>query len=129
MRGSHCVKTWSNAPPMMTRSSAETELVAGTKAAVEGLGLRNVLRDFGREAGIRLIMDASAAIGMIERRGAGSAKHIDTKWMWLQGSIRRKDINLFKVGTKENPADLMTKFLTEEEMTRHMAWMGFFFGE
>ena len=125
MRGSHCVKTWSKAQPMVTLSSAKAELVAGTKAAVKGLGFHNTLRDLGRKGDIRLIMDASAAIGMIGRRGNGSAKHIDTKVMWLQGCVRRTEIQLFKIGTKENPADLMTTCLTEEEMTKHMNWMGF----
>ena len=110
---------------MVTLSSAEAELVAATKAAVEALGFRNALKDFGRMAKVELILDASAAIGMIERRGTGTAKHMDTKWMWLQGCVRRREVSLYKIGTKENPADLMTKFLTEEETTKHLKWMGF----
>ena len=74
----------------MTLSSGEAELVAATKAACEGRGYRNILLDLGGEGQVHLIVDASAAIGMTERRGLGSTKHMDTKWMWIQGAIRRR---------------------------------------
>ena len=110
---------------MVTLSTAEAELVAGIKAATEGRGFRNLLKDFGTTGQVKLMMDATAAIGILERRGLGATKHIDTRWMWLQGAIRRGDIELLKVHTKENPADLMTKFLTAEETTKHLNAMGY----
>ena len=127
MRGVHNTKTWSKSQPMVTLSTAEAELVAGVKASTEGRGYRNLLADLGKCAKVRLLMDATAAIGMLERRGLGTAKHIDTRWMWIQGAIRRGDIELLKVHTKSNPADLMTKFLTAEETTKHMKSMGYYY--
>ena len=47
--------------------------------------------------------------------------------MWLQGSIRRRDIILKNIHTNSTPADLMTKFLSAETMERHIHWMGFWF--
>ena len=108
---------------MVTLSTAEAELVAGIKGATEGRGFANLLNDFGTQGSVRLMMDASAAIGMLERSGLGSAKHIDTRWMWLQGAIRRKDIQLLKVHTKCNPADLMTKNLDQATIDRHSGYM------
>ena len=99
MRGRHCVKTWGKAQPMVTLSSAEAALVAGVKAGPEGRGGRHLLADSGRTTKVDLIVDASAAIGMIEKRGMGCVKHIDTKWMWLPGAIRRGDITIFKIDT------------------------------
>ena len=73
---------------------------------------------------MHLAVGASAAIGMMERRGLGSTKHMDTKWMWIQGAIRRKELKLVKVGTHDNPADFMTKSPTAEAMERHFNTMG-----
>ena len=114
---------------MVTLSTAEAELVAGIKGATEGRAYNNLLRDLGSDGEVRLLMDASAAIGMLERRGLGGAKHIDTRWMWIQGAIRRKEIELLKVHTKCNPADLMTKFLTAEDTTKHLRAMGYEYGQ
>ena len=127
MRGLHNVKTWGKAQPMVTLSTAEAELVAGIKAATEGRGFGNLLNDFGTEGQVKLMMDATAAIGILERRGLGATKHIDTRWMWLQGAIRRGDIMLLKVHTKQNPADLMTKLLTAEDTEKHLNAMGYFY--
>ena len=125
MRGQHNVKTWDKAQPLVTLSTAEAELVAGVKAATEGQGFRNLLADFGSEGQVTLLMDATAAIGILERRGLGVTKHIDTHWMWFQGAIRRRDILLQKVHTKQNPADLMTTFLSAEETVKHFTAMGY----
>ena len=129
MRGSHNVKTWDKAQPLVTLSTAEAELVASVKAATEGRGFRNLLADVGKSGQVKLLMDATAAIGMLERRGLGAAKHIDTRWMWMQGAIRRGDILLMKVHTKQNPADLMTKFLSAEDTARHLTTMGYHFDD
>ena len=112
---------------MVTLSSAEAELVAATKTACEGRGNRNMLIDYGSDGKVQPIVGASAAIGMMERRGLGTTKHVDTKWMWIQGAIRRREIQLLKVGTKDNPADLMTKFLIKEDAERHLDRMGYRF--
>ena len=93
------------------------------KGATEGKGVQNLLTDLGKTGQVRLLMDASAAIGMMERRGLGTGKHIDTRWMWIQGAIRRGDIRLLKVHTKSNPADLMTKFLNADETQKHLEAM------
>ena len=129
MRGSHCVKAWGKAQPMVTLSSAEAALVATVKGATEGRGYSNLLSDFGKSAKVKLIMDASAAIGMLERTGIGTATHVDLKWMWIQGAIRRGDIQVLKIGTHDNPADLMTKFLTAETTEKHLNTMGCWYAE
>ena len=73
------------------------------------------------------MMDAAAAIDMLEVRCLGRAKHIDTRWMWIQSSIRKGEIKLLKVHAKSNPADLTTKFLKAEEAEKHLAEMGYFY--
>ena len=127
MRGVHCVKTWCKSQLVVALSSGEAELIAATKAATEVAGYRSAMQDFGSEVASKLVVDASAAIGMMSQSGLGTAKHINTRWMWLQGALKRKELTVHKVHTNDNPADLMTKSLGRDAMERHMQYMGFHF--
>ena len=102
MRGQHCLKFWAKTQTNITTSTAGAELVALVKGTCEAKGMVNVLHDLaGREAGkIGVYTDASAAIGMAQRRGSGKVRHIDCK----DGSV---EVN--KVAGKANPAYIFTK--------------------
>ena len=58
---------------------------------------------------ITTAIDASAAYGMLHRRGVGKMRHIDTSLLWVQEAAQTKKINFVKVDGKDLPADLMTK--------------------
>ena len=121
------MKAWAKAQPMTALSSAEAELIAATKAGTELVGYKHALEDVGMNTKLKLVVDASAAIGMMTRSGVGTAKHSETRWMWMQGAIRRKDIQLEKVHSHDNPEDLFTKSLCHNVMVRHMNFLGFFY--
>ena len=55
-------------------SSGESELYAALKAAAEGLGTMSVLSDLGWFMKGEIWGDASAALGIINRRGLGKKK-------------------------------------------------------
>ena len=74
---------------------------------------------------IRVSMEATAGIAMMRRQGLGNAKHIATQYLWVQERIYAKDIELRRVGTADNLADLMTKPLAEAPMNGLLARMGF----
>ena len=101
MMGGHCIKTWSAAQGAYAFSSAEAELVATNKMAVELLGCLNMLADFGEgerrhpwtepegtgsaftkppsaRGPVQGVVcgDSSAAIAICGRRGAGKLKHM-----------------------------------------------------
>ena len=44
--------------------------------------------------------------------------------MWIQESAGSKSIAVKKVGTKENPADMLTKGLKREPLTEHIKSAG-----
>ena len=124
MMGQHMVKCWSKSQHVVSLSSAEAELYAGVRAASEMVGLASVAKDLGIECSLVLGMDATAAIGMLQREGLGKAKHLTIQYLWLQERLRGGEIKLLKVHTSVNPADLFTKPLTEREMLRHLGRMG-----
>ena len=47
--------------------------------------------------------------------------------MWVQEKNASKEIKYGKVPSKDNPADLFTKFLSGDEIDKHMAAMSFEF--
>ena len=54
---------------------------------------------------------ASAAIGIAQRKGLGTIRHLDTHSLWEQGAVKEKRVQLTKVRGAENPAGMMTAHL------------------
>ena len=76
MVGRCCTKSWSKTQSTIAQSSAESELLATVRGATEGIGLISLERDLGMEFLVRLHVDASAALGIIERRGVGRVRRV-----------------------------------------------------
>ena len=72
-RGSHVLRTWSQTRKTIALSSAEAELTAMVKATCEGLGMAALLADWGEHVELVVFADASAALGIVGRRGAGKS--------------------------------------------------------
>ena len=125
--GAHCVKHWARKQQVVALSSAESELYSGLKAATEGIGVQSLGKDMAVNTSVHLYMDSSAALSLSDRRGLGKAKHIDLQHLWLQDAAKEKRIHPHKVHTDVNPADLMTKPLSEDRITKLMGLMGFTF--
>ena len=83
---------------MMALSSGEAELYAATKASAECRGIRSIFRGIGVSASVKVHVDASAAFGMINRRGLGKVRHIDVQTLWVQEAAARNAIQYRKLG-------------------------------
>ena len=68
----------------MALSSGESELYATLKAAAETLGVIAMYQDFGLSMAGEIWGDARAALGIINRKGLGKTRHIDTGLLWVQ---------------------------------------------
>ena len=127
MVGGHLVKSWSRTQDSVTLSSAEAELVALGKLAAEILGLRSMAMEWGlsvaKEAS-PLYADASAALGIAKRDGAGKLRHINVRSLWLQDKALKAEISFQKVKGEENPADGLTKHVRQELAHRYAGMMG-----
>ena len=100
------------------------------KGACEGLGVNTLLRDLGEsDPKVRMHVDATAAKGVIERKGIGKLRHIELDILWLQEQEARKLLPLNKVLGTDNIADLMTKNLTAAVIDRYVGMMGMRFAE
>ena len=84
MMGSHCLKTWAKTQATVAKSSAESELYGVIRGSTEGLGLITMSLGFGISATVQVHVDASAAKGIVERRGLQQTRHIEVDILWLQ---------------------------------------------
>lgn len=109
--GSHLLKFYSSTQHVISLSSGESEFYAGVKAGSTLLGAMSMALDFGETKRGRLCFDATAAKAMLSRKGHGRAKHIDRSFLWLQQRVQNQELELSKVGTRKNIADLGTKHL------------------
>ena len=111
MNGSHCLKTWSTTQNKVSLSSGEAEYYALVKCGCETSGLQSVMADLGIKTTCLMKTDSTAAKGMTNRGGHGKVKHLQTCELWLQEVVKDKRKEIQKVGTKSNPAELITKQL------------------
>ena len=124
MWGDHIIKSWSKTQSVIALSSGEAEYYGMVKGASEGLGIQSVLRDFEINVMLTLKSDASAAIAIASRRGLGKVRHIEVCQLWLQEKVRSGEVKVVKVGTDENVADSLTKYVSSEILRNHMRATG-----
>ena len=118
--GSHLIKGSSTTQSVVALSSGEAEFYGLVRAGTMGIGIRGILKEMGLDAKIRICTDASAALGIANRRGVGKVRHIETSQLWLQEHVARGDLEIEKVNTQENLADALTKYVSSDAMRAHM---------
>ena len=80
MHGEHVIKTWSSNQAVIALSSGEAEYYGIVRGATHAIGYKSLLYDMGvHPATISVRTDATAAIGIANRRGCGQIWHIDTR--------------------------------------------------
>ena len=123
MLGDHALKTWSKDQSVVALSSGEAELYAANYGAAQALGLKSMANDLGLKFKISLLIDAQATMGIINRQGLGKVRHIEVQGLWLQGAVKGKRIELYKVKGDNNASDLMTKPLNSDVIKRYLTSM------
>ena len=111
VKGSHCLRSWSLTQKFVTLSTAEAELMAAVRAATEGIGMTQLAESLGVQMIARILIDSSAALAVVSRKGNGRLRHVKIGHLWIQEAAAKEEVILAKVRGSENPADLMTKHL------------------
>ena len=73
---------------------------------------------------LQVFVDSSAAKSFASKRGSGKMRHMEVRWLWLQGEVRKGRVRVEKVWGKWTPAELMTKYLTASEVEERSGRMG-----
>ena len=78
--GEHLVRSWSKTQSGIALSSAEAELAGVVRTTAEMIGFAGMMKDLGSVLPGKsyIYADASAALGIIQRKGVGSIRHLDT---------------------------------------------------
>ena len=124
MFGSHCIKSWSVTQTVISLSSGEAEFYAMVKGGSVALGFKSMLMEVGIDVKICLKCDASAAVGIVMRKGLGRVRHIDVTQLWIQEKVAQKLLGIVKVTSKENVSDGLTKGVSGPEVKWMMESVG-----
>jgi hypothetical protein len=117
--GGHCLKTWSSTQAPVALSSAEAEYYSMVEAATRAIGLRAMLSELGVVCvgPVQLYSDSSAARSFAARKGLGRMRHLEVRHLWLQEAVAGQRVQVRRVPGEENPADLLTKYLSVKDVT------------
>ena len=89
------------------------------KVAVQLKGLMSMALDFDMKLKGTLRCDANAAIGIIHREGLGGRpRHIKVQYLWIQAAVKDKELDIRKVPGTSNPADMFTKAVNEDLISK-----------
>ena len=92
-------------------STTEAEYIALTEAVKEAIWLRGLVTELGFEQEIvRVSCDSSSAIQLSKNpKFHERTKHIDVRMHFIRDEISKGVVNVVKVPTEVNPADMLTK--------------------
>lgn len=89
----------------------------------KGWGILSAYRDIGEEHSGKVWTDASAALGVIQRKGLGKTRHIHTHHLWIQEAAAKQRLAFNKIKGTEHCADLMTKHLDQQTIAGQLPRM------
>ena len=106
-----------------TSNNSTFELYAIGTAAQESLYISNFIKEaFEVRTNIRIHTDSSAAKSIAMREGTSKkAKHIKLRHLFIQQLVKSKSITMRKVRSEENPADILTKFVSCDTLRTQLA--------
>ena len=125
MLGKHTLKAYTRKQRIIAKSSAEAELYAAALGASEAKGVQSMMFDLGFEVKPVLAIDAKATEHILHRQGIGKLKHIDVAYLLVQDEIRSQRIQVRRIRSEENYADLGTKPLSRAVIAKHCLTLGY----
>ena len=121
------MKCWSCTQDAVTLNSVEAELTALGKLAMETLGVRSMATEWdmtdGKSASV-LWADASAALSIAKRQGAGKMRHINVKTLWLQEKAVQDELTYSKIKGEDNPSEGLAKHVRKELAEKYAKVVG-----
>ena len=83
------------------------------------------MRELGCEKNPVLAIDAKATEHILHRQGIGKLKHIDVEFLWIQDEVRSRRLQVRRVRSEDNIADLGMKPLSKAVNAKHCTTMGY----
>ena len=124
--GGNWLHSYSRTQKHITLSSTEAEFVAWVGGTSEGLFLRAVVAHLvDGDVEVKVYGDNTSSIAVASRDGVGRLKHVSGRLLWIQQRQQCGDLQLRRIDTITNTADLGTKVLTGKRVKLLMYLFGF----
>ena len=108
-------------------STTEAEYIAATEVCKEMLWMKEFLQELGlKQENYVVHCDSQSAIHLCKNPMFHSkSKHIDVRYHWIRNVFEEKQLQLQKIHTDDNGADMLTKTLPKErqEICRQLVGM------
>ena len=122
-RGSHVLAFWSSTQTLVALSSAEAELNGLAKCIGQSLHLKSALHEMRQPTRLLVHTDASAARGILLRKGPGKLKHLQIRQFGFQQAVASGDLDLIKVPRSQNFSDGLTHGISRLELEKFLESM------
>jgi len=111
--GGNTISWKSGLQRVVAQSSIESEYMSLTEAVKEAIWLKGLLKDFGYEQkNVEIFCDSQSAIALSKNNVHHErTKHIDVKFHFIREIIADGKVEVSKISTEKNPADIFTKVL------------------
>ena len=110
--GGGVLDCWAKKQKSVALSSWESELFAATTSGTRSFGIQSELMDLGYNCSVTVATDSQGVMDHSRRRGHSVAsKHVGLRGLWLQEALVDWKLELEKVDTAMNPADVCTQAL------------------
>ena len=124
--GSHTVLVKGASQKVVALSSSESEFYAMCRTATLAEFVKGILLFWEIPQKIVVLrVDSSSAKAMSQRRGVGSSRHIQARFLWLQDKVFARELEVSKVSGKVNDSDLVTKVQSRLVIESHLQRLGF----
>ena len=121
LRGRHLIKARCDTQAVIALSSAEAELYGAVRAGAEAIGLASMMNDLGVGVKGHILVDASATLGVIKRKGLGKLRDIQCLYLWIQEKNASNELTYTKANGTDNGADLLTKARAADKTLKYNA--------
>jgi hypothetical protein len=125
----HAPVSWaSKLQKTIATSTGHAEYISLYAAATQSVWIRSVFDAIGipYTHPFEIECDSNTAISFSKQEGQHEAKkHIDVKIHYIQELVRKEEISIGYVQSKENPADIFTKCLTGQDFTKGLTLISF----
>ena len=91
---------------------------------MQGLGLQSYLEDWGIKLDLAIESDSTSAKSFASRQGLGKQRHVQTRYLWVQERVARKEFVITKVESEKNVSDILTKSCSGVLLQRHLQKLG-----
>ncbi len=82
--------------------------------------MKGLLGDLSVEVEVQVNTASSSAKSVATRRGAGRARRIEARELWVQERAVKGELTIIKVTGENHVADVLTKHVERSKMDEHM---------